>query len=86
MEVTTEGSPHVAINAHLLLGRAGYRSAGVHQYIYHLLRHLGESGGRLRFTVMLGEGALPPDVALATLRSGWPTSRAAVRVAWEQLA
>jgi len=85
MEVTTEKSFHIAINAHLLSGRVGYRSAGVHQYIYHLLRHLGKSGDSLRYTVMLGESALPPDVTLAVLRSRWPTGRAAVRVAWEQL-
>ena len=35
---------------------------------------------------MLGEGALPPNVALAALQSRWPTGRAAARVAWEQLA
>ncbi|MEA3341702.1 MAG: glycosyltransferase family 1 protein, partial [Chloroflexota bacterium] len=86
MRITTEGNPHVAINAHLLSGRAGYRSAGVHQYIYHLLRHLGGEGDGLRYTVMLGEGALPPDVTLAALQSRWPTGRAAARVAWEQLA
>ena len=122
---------HVAINAHLLSGRAWYRSAGVHQYIHHLLRYLGQrgadeadeagadgpmypsatSGGytdtytRLRYTVLLGEGVLPPDVAdggdeadeadeyireyiprLPVLRSRWPTSRATVRVVWEQVA
>jgi len=86
MRITTEESFHVAINAHLLSGRAGYRSAGVHQYIYHLLRHLGEADSGLRYTLMLGEGALPPDVALAALQSRWPTGRAAVRVMWEQLA
>ena len=86
MRVTTEGNFHVAINAHLLSGRAGYRSAGVHQYIYHLLCHLGGEGDGLRYTVMLGEGALPPNVALAALQSRWPTGRAAARVAWEQLA
>ncbi len=86
MEVTTGESFHVAINAHLLSGRAGYRSAGVHQYIYHLLRYLGEASGGLHYTVMLGNGALPPDVNLAALRSLWPTNRAVVRVAWEQLA
>ena len=84
MEATTD-SPHVAINAHLLSGRAGYRSAGVHHYIYHLLRHLGEDGGGLRYTVMSGEGALPPEVSLTLLRSRWPTGRAAARVAWEQM-
>ena len=41
MKDTTENIAHVAINAHLVSGRAGYRSAGVHQYICHLLRHLG---------------------------------------------
>lgn len=85
MEVTAEDGFHVVINAHLLSGQAWYRSAGVHQYIYHLLRHLRQADDGLRYTVLLGEGALPPDVALASLQSRWPTSRAAVRVLWEQL-
>jgi len=85
MEVTTGNSFHIAINAHLLSGRAWYRSAGVHQYVYHLLHHLGQADGGLRYTVLLGEGVLPPDVTLTSLRSRWPTSRAAVRVLWEQL-
>ena len=85
MEVTAENNFHVAINAHLLSGRAGYRSAGVHQYIHQLVRHLGQAQDGLRYTVLLGEGALPPEAALAPFRSGWPTGRAAVRVVWEQL-
>jgi len=85
MEVTTGNNFHIAINAHLLSGRAWYRSAGVHQYVYHLLHHLGQADGGLRYTVLLGEGVLPPDVTLTSLRSRWPTSRAAVRVLWEQL-
>ena len=79
------GVSHVAVNAHLLSGRAWYRSAGVHRYIYHLLRHLEPADDGLRYTVLLGEGGLPPDVALTALQSRWPTSRATVRVAWEQL-
>lgn len=85
MEVTAGNVFHVAINAHLLSGQAWYRSAGVHQYIYHLLRHLEQADSGLRYTVLLGEGVLPPDVALTSLCSCWPTSRAAVRVLWEQL-
>ncbi|NIV39588.1 MAG: glycosyltransferase, partial [Anaerolineae bacterium] len=85
MEVTAGNGSHVAINAHLLSGRAWYRSAGVHQYIYHLLRHLGQADDGMRYTVLLGEGTLPSDVALTALQSRWPTSRAAVRVLWEQL-
>ncbi len=86
MEVTAGSGFHVAINAHLLSGRAGYRSAGVHQYIYHLLRYLGQADDGLRYTVLLGEGILPTDVTLSSLRSRWPTRRAASRVMWEQLA
>jgi glycosyltransferase involved in cell wall biosynthesis len=85
MELVAENGSHVVINAHLLSGRAWYRSAGVHQYIYHLMRHLGQADDRLRYTVLLGEGVPPPGVALTPLQSRWPTSRAAVRVVWEQL-
>jgi len=85
MEVPVGDGSHVAINAHLLSGRAGYRSAGVHRYIHHLLRHLGQADDRLRYTVLLGEGVLPPSVKLPSVRSSWPTGRAVVRVAWEQL-
>jgi glycosyltransferase involved in cell wall biosynthesis len=86
MEVTAENDFHVAINAHLLSGRAGYRSAGVHRYIHQLVCHLGQAQDGLRYTILLGEGTLPPEAALASFRSRWPTSRAAVRVVWEQLA
>jgi glycosyltransferase involved in cell wall biosynthesis len=77
--------PHVAINAHLLSCRAGYRSAGIHWYVHHLLRHLGRSAGGPRFTVLLGEGLLPPDTPHSLLRSRWPTGSAPARIAWEQL-
>jgi glycosyltransferase involved in cell wall biosynthesis len=85
MEVSVHTTPHVAINAHLLSGRAWYRSAGVHRYIYQLLRHLGQADEALQYTVLLGEGILPPEVHLSTQRSRWPTSRATIRIAWEQL-
>jgi glycosyltransferase involved in cell wall biosynthesis len=85
MGVTAENDFHVTINAHLLSGQAWYRSAGVHRYIHQLVRHLGGIDDGLRYTVLLGEGVLSPDVILASLRSCWPTSHAAVRVLWEQL-
>ncbi len=77
--------PHVVINAQLLSGRAGYRSAGVHHYIYHLVRCLGRSDDGLRYTVLLGKDALAPETALTIRRSRWPTDRASGRVSWEQL-
>ncbi len=85
MASTAESGLHVAINAHLLSGRASYRSAGVHQYIYHLVRHLGQADDGLRYTVLLGDGSLPPDALLPVLRSRWPTGKAPNRVLWEQL-
>ncbi|MBN1979729.1 MAG: glycosyltransferase family 4 protein [Anaerolineae bacterium] len=85
MEVTSKDDFHIAINAHLLSGQAGYRSAGVHQYIYQLLCHLGQADDRLRYTILLGEGEIPPDASLTQLRSRLPTSRALGRIPWEQL-
>jgi glycosyltransferase involved in cell wall biosynthesis len=78
--------PLVAINAHLISGQRGYRSAGVHQYICALLRHLGQNDTGLRFAVLLGEGEASFDTAFTVVRSRWPTGRAPVRVVWEQLA
>lgn len=86
MGSTTQNGAHIAINAHLLSGLAWYRSAGVHHYIAQLVRHLRQAGDGMRYTVLVGEGELPQDVPLASLRSRWPTSRAAVRVLWEQAA
>jgi glycosyltransferase involved in cell wall biosynthesis len=84
MRGTSRGDFHIAINAHLLSSQAGYRSAGVHHYIYQLLRHL-EQTDDMRYTVLVGEGELPPNTSLSSLRSRWPTSRAPVRILWEQL-
>lgn len=76
--------PHVALNAHLLFGRASYRSAGIHQYIDQLLRHLPAAAPHWQFTVMVGAGE--PEMPGATLvRSRWPTTRPWVRILWEQL-
>jgi glycosyltransferase involved in cell wall biosynthesis len=84
MTGTSRGSFHIAISAHLLSTQTGYRSAGVHHYIYQLLRHL-EQAEDLRYTVLVGEGEIPPNACLVPLRSRWPTGRASVRVLWEHL-
>jgi glycosyltransferase involved in cell wall biosynthesis len=86
MQDSAKSSSHVAINAHLLSGQDSYRSAGVHQYIYHLLHHLGLSDEGLRYTVLLGEGGLSSDLTLALHRSRWPTASPGGRVLWEQMA
>jgi glycosyltransferase involved in cell wall biosynthesis len=86
MPAPARRDPRIAVNAHLLSGQHSYRSAGVHQYILHLLRHLGSvEGDDIRFTVLLGAGAPEPASDLRFCRSRWDTSRPAVRVLWEQL-
>ncbi|MFO7742333.1 MAG: glycosyltransferase family 1 protein, partial [Anaerolineae bacterium] len=85
MHTAAKKSAHVAINAHLLSGRDSYRSAGVHHYILHLLRHLGEVDDAVHFSALLGADAPELDSDLRLLRSRWRTSRPAVRVIWEQL-
>ncbi len=84
MTGTSRGNVHVAINAHLLSSQPGYRSAGVHHYIYQLLRHLKQTDD-LHYTVLAGEGGLPPDISLSSRRSRWPTGRVPARILWEQL-
>jgi glycosyltransferase involved in cell wall biosynthesis len=86
MQAPAQKGLHIAINAHLLSRQDSYRSAGVHQYILHLLRYLsGVDGEEMHFTALLGAEALEPASDLGFLRSRWDTSRPSVRVLWEQL-
>ena len=84
MESSARNGCHVAINAHLLSNQAGYRSAGVHQYIHYLTRHLGQADTHLRFTLLVGKGMAPPEAGLHVQPSRWDTSRIPSRVLWEQ--
>ncbi|MCJ7738624.1 MAG: glycosyltransferase family 4 protein [Anaerolineae bacterium] len=77
---------HIAINAHLLSGQSGYRSAGVHQYIYNLINHLGADGDDFRYSALVGSGELPHNPAVSQIRSGMDTEQAFARILWEQLA
>jgi glycosyltransferase involved in cell wall biosynthesis len=75
--------PLVALNAHLLAGRASYRSAGIHQYIAGLLRHLPAADPDFRYTVFVGAGE--PDMPGAHIRrSALPTHNRLARIFWEQ--
>ncbi|MFO7663716.1 MAG: glycosyltransferase family 1 protein [Chloroflexota bacterium] len=77
---------NIGINAHLLSGQAGYRRAGIHQYIYQVLRHLPQDeDSPFRFTIYTqqSEGWDPrPDWRLATTRL--PTENRLARIVWEQ--
>ncbi len=75
----------IALNAHLLSGAAGYRSAGIHRYIDHLLQHLPAAvpeGWRL--TAFTGAQASLAVPGLDVRRSRWNTGPAVRRIAWEQ--
>jgi glycosyltransferase involved in cell wall biosynthesis len=86
MQMAARKDVHIAINAHLLSGQDSYRSAGVHQYILHLLRHLSSvDDDEMRFSALLGADALAPESDLPLLRSRWRTDSPSRRVLWEQL-
>ena len=75
---------HIGINAHLLSGEAGYRRAGIHQYIYQVLRHLpvDEARAYTIYTRQTDGWEARPDWRVRSTRL--PTERPPARVAWEQ--
>jgi glycosyltransferase involved in cell wall biosynthesis len=76
---------HVALNAQLLCGRASYRSAGIHNYIDNLLKHLPAADPDFRYTVFVGEGEPQMSAGQAAIRrTRLPTIRPTVRIFWEQ--
>ncbi len=82
--------PHIALNAHLLAGGASYRSAGIHQYIDNLLRHLPAADPDFRYTAFVGQGqpetpGATPETPFRVRRTALPTGNPIIRVLWEQL-
>ena len=90
MTFTPSPSPeqpsHVGINAHLLANEAGYRRAGIHHYIYQVLRHL-PADSRFEYTIYtrLTE-PLAGRVTLRRASTRMPTEQRWARIAWEQAA
>ncbi len=75
----------VGLNAHLLAGAAGYRSAGIHAYISNLLRHLpAVAGPDWRFTAMTGAGSSATFNEVRMRRARMATESPLRRVFWEQ--
>jgi len=76
----------VALNAQLLAGEASYRSAGIHRYLYEVLRRLPEAAPEIALTAFIGPRAIPPEVpGIRWVRTSWPTHQPFVRILWEQL-
>lgn len=78
---------HIGLNAHLLSGQKGYRAAGIHGYIYHLLANLRDvAPDDWRFTALVGAGNPHHFDGVEMRSSRWRTEPPLQRIAWEQLA
>lgn len=77
---------HIGLNAHLLSGRAGYRSAGIHGYIYNTLAHLADlAPDDWRFTAMVGATNHTQFDGMTMRRSRFDTVSPLRRIVWEQV-
>ncbi|HOG46146.1 MAG TPA: glycosyltransferase family 1 protein [Anaerolineae bacterium] len=76
---------HVALNAFLLSPRAGYRNAGVSQYIQALLRTLPAARHDLQLSAYIGAGVAGDFPGWQVRRSRLPGDRPPLRILWEQL-
>lgn len=78
-------SMEIGLNAHLLSRQDSYRSAGIHGYIYNLLRHLPAlAPADWRFRAMVG-GANPAVFTGVTMRRArFDTQSPVRRILWEQ--
>ena len=81
----TDTRPHVGLNAQLLSGSAGYRSAGIHGYIAQLLQWLPVADAGLRYTAFANRAAAALVGQLPVRSTRWPTMRPWGRLVWEQL-
>ena len=77
---------NIGLNAHLLSGQAGYRSAGIHGYIYNTLAHLAEAAPPdWQFTTMVGASNRSRFSGMTMRRSRFDTTRPLQRIIWEQM-
>jgi glycosyltransferase involved in cell wall biosynthesis len=77
--------PHVGLDAYLLSGAAGYRSAGIHGYIAELLQRLPSADAGIRYTAFSGQSASSWVSTLPARLTRWPTEKPILRIVWEQV-
>lgn len=78
--------PHIGINAHLLSGEAGYRRAGIYQYIAQVLRHLPrEEDGPVYTVYTRHQSNFLQQPGITAVSTSLPTEKRLYRIAWEQL-
>ncbi|MCA9903134.1 MAG: glycosyltransferase family 4 protein, partial [Anaerolineae bacterium] len=77
---------HVTLNAHLLAAQVGYRAAGIHRYIDHLLGELAAAApGDWRFTAMVGSKNAQQYPGIHMRHASIDTESPIRRIIWEQL-
>jgi glycosyltransferase involved in cell wall biosynthesis len=82
---------HVVLGAYLLSGSPGYRQAGIHQYIKHLLASLAAwpAPPDWRFTALINPAAAteapPLNSRFAVRPARWPTEQPILRIIAEQI-
>ena len=76
---------HIGLNAHLLSGKASYRSAGIHGYIYQTLLNLPSAAPEnWHFTAMVGAANSLKLDGFDVRHSKWDTDSPLRRILWEQ--
>lgn len=76
----------IGLNAQLLSHQAGYRAAGIHGYIDHILRYVPSlAPDDWHFTAMVGGKNTATYERVTMCRAGWDTESPARRILWEQL-
>lgn len=82
-----QAARRIGINAHLLSGKAGYRRAGIHQYIYQVLRHLPDTPDAPDYFVFTqyADDALRQQRRMQLYASRWRAENRLARILWEQV-
>lgn len=76
---------HIGLNTHLLSSQVGYRTAGIHGYIYHTLTHLNAVAPlNWQFTAMVGAKNQTTFDGLTMRQASLNTESPLKRILWEQ--
>lgn len=76
---------NIGLNAHLLSGQKGYRTAGIHGYIYNTLAQIAHVAPEdWRFTAMVGAGNPHYFDGITMRHAPWNTESPLRRIVWEQ--
>lgn len=75
----------ILLNAHLLSSQLGYRSAGIHGYIFNTLAQIAKiAPDDWSFTAFVGAKNPHTFDDITLVRAGWDTTAPLKRIAWEQ--